>query len=124
MRTLPLSTITMTAYNWLAVDCDGPRSIADIELGLCGWAAQGRVALSRSQLAAAVTALVKRGLLRRHPICDALGADLFDVVDRERRPVVSRDRNDADQPDPGWRGWRVSPRRPVRSRPIEQVIHG
>lgn len=64
------------------------------------WAAQSRVVIPETQIREAVGELVRRGLVRQV-------GPLLDVADTLRRPVVKRDRSDAGQDDPGWRGWQV-----------------
>jgi len=114
MRGVATSTVAMTIYNLLATG-GGARTLGEIELMLSGWAATNGFIVSASQVTEAVKGLVQRRFLR-----DMGRNGLFDVTDCLRRPVVQRDRSDADQSNPGWRGWRVYAR-PVSAPKMVQL---
>jgi hypothetical protein len=96
----PLSTVALSGYNMIAIA--GAMTVERLHAKLAGSQHPG---LTMEQTRAALDALVER---KRVTLRDGV----YDVQDRERRPVVARDRSDAEVLDDGqvvggWNGWRV-----------------
>lgn len=94
MRTIPTSTVAMTAYNALATGT-GARTFDEVASAVSSWAADSRIVVSETQMREAMGELVRMGR-----VCHQIAG--YDVTDPHRRVVVKRDRT-----GDGWRGWQV-----------------
>jgi hypothetical protein len=103
---LPVSTVAMTAYNWLATQA-GARTLDELLEGARSW----NKLITSVDIRRAVTALVTRQLFTQD------GA-LYNLRDKKRRVVVSRDRTDP----LGWLGWRVAKKPLQLTAPIESTL--
>ncbi len=109
-----LSTVAVSAYNWLALHGCGPQPLNAIVEGLQKrWCAL----VTRDEIKDALEAMA----LRRWLVVGGSGGEpTFDVRDPHRWIVVARERGDESKPDAGWKEWRLMPP-PRRSRLLTEV---
>ena len=91
----PISTVAMTAYNWIATQSSA-RTLSEVAAGVRkSWHED----VEEKQVESALTLLLSKRLV-------SLESARYDVRDAQRRVVVTRDRSDPT----GWRGWKVAKR--------------